>query len=889
MVVATSTLSFPDLKQYIRTCEGCSLTGKFGQCVPGHMASGFAEVMIVGEAPGYDEIVNSGRPFTGAAGKWLNELLSLAGLAGERVYFTNIVKHRPSISNDTPGPEEIDICTSLWLMEEIRYVRPKVIVPVGLTSIKWFLPDAPSVGQSHRIPRHISLEGYGDVDIFPTYHPAASLHRPALRKTLQDDYKALGAFLRGEIEALEPSAPPVEGYFETTDTEWLAGYLKEAGTFALDTESDQWGFWGLSVSTKEGEGIVVRRGADFSPLIRMIEEGDVEVWMHNAYYDLGILNDVGFSFDNCTLGCTMVASYLLGEEFQGLKALAYRKLGINMTRYEDLVGHYGQGRALEYLEKASLFEYERLPEFYTIEPDKKNHGIPAWKAHRPQAIEKSIARLVKDITEKEADPFERWKGWDKPIKSAIEEKVGEAFPQPGISDVPDLETAIGYASSDADMTLRLKDLMVPEMASWGVEWLFWNIDMPIVPILVEMSRVGIKVDLDYFRELQTEFQRRIEEVEQRVWDAVGGPVNLGSPPQKIWLLEKILGLALSPGRGKTAVPSTNSDSLKPHKGHPVVDDILEYQRLVKMKNTYVDPYFDLVDEDSRIHTTWKNTRVKSGRLSAADPPVQTISKKGEGRRIRSGFIAADDEDGTSMILLMCDASQVEMRMMAIDAKCTSMLEAFQNGEDIHGATMRDMWGITKDNVSPHEYEDKRTAAKAIGFGIIFGISGFGLSENEELDITPEAGDEYIQQWLDARPEVRAKMQERREFVLEHGYIREFFGRIIWVPEVYASRARDIEHGVRTAINTPTQGVAANFIKLGMAKVDRALKEGGYRARILLQVHDELILEVPEDELFEVARMVIDEMSHAWDFGIPTPIEAKIGADWGETEPFEVAA
>ena len=888
MVVAASTLSFPDLKQYIRTCEGCSLTGKFGQCVPGHMASGSAEVMVVGEAPGYDEIVNSGRPFTGAAGKWLNELLQLAGLAGEQVYFTNIVKHRPSISNDTPGPEEIDVCTSLWLMEEIRYVQPKVIVPVGATAIRWFLPDVTSVSQAHRIPRKVNLDGYGEVDIFPTYHPAASLHRPALRKTLQEDYKALGSFLKGDLEALEPSAPRTEGYFETTDTEWLAGYLKEAGTFAIDTESDQWGFWGLSVSTKEGEGIVVRKDADLTPLIKMVEEGGVVVVIHNAMYDLGVLNAIGFCFDNCTLFDTMVASYLLGVEEQGLKPLAYRRLGVSMTRYDDLVGHYGQGRALEYLERASQFEYERLPEFFTIEPDKKNHNIPAWKSHRPQAIEKSIAGLTKAVTEKGADPFDRWKNWDKPLREAIEGKVGETFPQPGISDVPNLDTAVDYAACDADLTLQLKNVFEPEMIAWGVDWLFWNVDMPVVPILVEMSKVGIKVDLEYFRGLQIEFQRRIEEIEQRVWDAIGGPINLGSPPQKVWLLEKVLGLALSPGKGKTAAPSTNSDSLKPHKGHPVVDDILEYQRLVKMKGTYVDSYLELADENGRIHTTFKNTRVKSGRFSSADPNAQNVSKRGEGKRIRKGFIADDDEYGVPMTLLAIDYSQIEMRMMAVDSGCVSMLEAFKRNEDIHGATMRDLWNITEENTPPNVYEDKRTAIKAVGFGIIYGISGYGLADNDEMDITPEEGDDLIREWLDARPEVRAKMQERREFVLEHGYIREFFGRIIWVPEVYASRAKDIEHGVRTAINTPTQGVAANLIKIAMALVDEALKDGGYRTRVLLQVHDELIFEVPEDELFEVTKLLMDVMSHAWDFGIPTPVEAEIGPSWGDMNKFLVA-
>ena len=200
-----------------------------------------------------------------------------------------------------------------------------MIVPVGRSAIRVFLPDVTTVAQAHRIPRTVVIEGYGEVVVFPTYHPAASLHNPFLRKAVQDDFRALGSLLRGELESVELGPPPKEGYYETRDTSWLAEYLKRAGTFSLDTESDQWGFWGLSVSTKEGEGIVVRRGADLEPLKHLMGDNpDLLLVGQNLYYDLQVLAGIGIE-PKCRLWDTMIAAYLLGEESQGLKEMAYQR------------------------------------------------------------------------------------------------------------------------------------------------------------------------------------------------------------------------------------------------------------------------------------------------------------------------------------------------------------------------------------------------------------------------------------------------------------------------------------------------------------------------------------------------------------------------------------
>lgn len=241
-----------------------------------------------------------------------------------------------------------------------------------------------------------------------------------------------------------------------------------------------------------------------------------------------------------------------------------------------------------------------------------------------------------------------------------------------------------------------------------------------------------------------------------------------------------------------------------------------------------------------------------------------------------------------MLLVSFDYSQLEMRLMAIDAGCVSMLRAFEAGEDIHGDTMYAIWGIRKGDLPEHEWDAKRTIAKNLGFGIIYGVSAYGFHRQNRSTSVEEA-DQYIQQWLAARPEVRDKMEERGRAALEEGSITDVFGRVVWVPEVYVDDKKVREEGVRTAINSPTQGAAATLIKMAMidigsgglaARVEGELRARGLETRMLLQVHDELIFEVPVGELSKVVPLIKDLMAHAWEFPIPMPVEAKGGMRWG---------
>lgn len=947
----------------VRGCEACSLAGRFGPCVPGNIASRpeHVRVMVVGEACGETEMTE-GIPFAGKAGRKLNEMIRGAGLARANVYVTNVVKQRPSANNDTPKPEHIKVCGPMWLEEEIRSVRPDVVVPMGATAVKYFLPDVTSMSQAHRIPRTVVMEGVGPVTVFPIYHPAAALHNPGLVKALQEDFKGLGELLEGRLVNKEPGPPDSEGYFETTDTVWLAEYLREAGVFSLDTETDEDGFWGLSVSTREGEGIVVRRGSDLEPLKSLMLDEDLLIVGHNWQYDLQVLWRMGFEI-RAKLADTMVAAYLIGADGQGLKDLAYRRLGVVMTRYEELIGvQYGKERALRYLEEAGNRVYERLPAEEKVEKEElekswkvvkvengrwgvcNEHGdmvgdafrtgkkgyrvevggvevgtaestsgvkrllmqylgvynrdVYVRKTHTPQPIEKSLVRLVGDVSERGANPFERWAGWDKDMRDAIERVMGRRFPRPGISDVPDVQVAIRYSAADADMTLSLFHDLLPEMEKWGVDWLFWNVEMPLVPILAQMTRTGITVDVPYLLDLQAELKGRAMEL-QDVIEGIIGPFNPNSNDMIAWWLWKCgFELLKMTNSGK---PQVNDDVLdEAIKEHiPAIKEIKDFKALTKLRSTYIDAYLEIRDEQCRIHTTFKQTRVLSGRLSSADPNLQNVSKKGEGRRIRAAFVPFVDESGESWVLLSCDMSQIEMRIMAVDAQCRSMLEAFRDGKDIHGATMWDMWKIKKGDVSPEVWEDKRTLAKSLGFGIIFGITGDGLSRqnppvydeygNQVGGLTPGQGDMYIGQWLDARPEVRTQMQKRREEVLMNGYVRDMFGRVAWVPVVYSDNRWEREEGIRTSINVPVQGAAASLLKLAMIAIHKRMREKAALSRMLLQVHDELIFEVPVRELDWMLQMVTYEMGHAWDVGIPTPAEAKMGMRWGELEDVKVKA
>ena len=870
----TSNGAVPNPFLGIRNCKACSLAGKFGRCVPPSIDRPIREIKIlaIGEGPGYEES-KIGRPFVGAAGREFDRMLNRAGLSRDQVAVTNIVKMRPSLNDDDPPPEAISICTERWLKKELAIINPKLVIAIGSVAVKWFFPDVSGVIQAHRLPREASIPGVWEGIVFPVFHTAAALHQPNLIKEVRDDFTALGEFLKGKLPVHNPKPPNTSDYWECRDTEWLADRIMEAGCVSLDTESDENGFWCLSVSTRDGEGIVVRKTSPLGPLKEVLESGKVMVVMQNAYYDLKVLRQVGIRIPRGCIFDAMISGWLLGEQSRGLKEMSYRRLGIAMTRYEELVGHYGQGRAMEYLEKAAELGYPDVPEEEALEWDAKK-GEPVRKWHKGRPVAARVKLLLADVEKKGVDPFERWKGWSAWLRGAVEEGMGRKFPTPGISDVPNLQDAINYAAADADMTRRLKYVLEAEMQKWGLSHIFWSMEMPLVPDLVGMTEEGIKVDLDYLRVLQVEFQGRIDAILQKTWGEAGCEFNPGSPKQTAWVL-KNRGIRLGRVSKKTGEASTSDKALERYAKDPVVAGILEYRRLVKLKGTYVDSYLETADGDGRVHTQWRQTGTVTGRLSSAEENLQNVPKGGEGLRIRDAFVARDAD----WVLFAVDYSQLEMKVMAWDSGCQSMIQAFQNGDDIHGKTMLDMWGITKDNTSPGEYSDKRTLAKNLNFGIIYGVTPIGFHVQNRNISVPDSK-KYIEAWFAARPEVAQRMDERRRQVYRDGYVTDGWGRVRWVPGIYSDVDEVRERSVRETINSPIQGYAAGLIKKAMVSISKRLGPEGFRAKMLLQVHDELVFECPRDEVRRLFELVKREMESAADIGVPLTVNAKSGDRWG---------
>ena len=455
------------------------------------------------------------------------------------------------------------------------------------------------------------------------------------------------------------------------------------------------------------------------------------------------------------------------------------------------------------------------------------------------------------------------------------EIAGSGRNQITFDQVP-LDKARDYAAEDADVTFRLWRLLKPRLPLEGVTSVYETMERPLVPVLLDMEQTGIKVDREHLRRLSNDFAQRIDALEQEIHKLAGRPFTIGSPKQLGEVLFDEMGLDGGGRKGKSGAYSTGADILEmlAAQGHELPGKVLDWRQLTKLKSTYTDALQQQINaETGRVHTCFSQAVASTGRLSSNDPNLQNIPiRTEEGRRIREAFVA---ESGYK--LLSVDYSQIELRLTAHIAEVPALREAFEQGLDIHAMTASQVFGVPLENMDPAT----RRRAKAINFGIIYGISPFGLAQN--LGITQGEARAYIQAYFERFPGIRDYMDRMKALGKERGYVESLFGRKVHVPALREKNPARRAFGERAAINAPIQGTAADIIKRAMIRVAPALQRNGLSARLLLQVHDELLFEVAENELAETQALVREIMEKACapvvELSVPLVAEAGVGDTW----------
>jgi len=487
--------------------------------------------------------------------------------------------------------------------------------------------------------------------------------------------------------------------------------------------------------------------------------------------------------------------------------------------------------------------FDTLLASYLLDPDRPSHGL------------KTLARERLGI-----------------VMTAIEELIGRGAKQGSMADV-EVERVAPYACADADVALQLTHLLERELREKGLHDVFTRIEMPLMGLLNRMEMTGVRIDKKHFASVSAELGGRLETIAREIYELAGKSFNVSSPKQVARILFDEQGL--TPTRsGKTGY-STDVGVLEQlsRQGHALPRKILDYRQLEKLKSTYADTLPQMVNpRTGRIHTSYNQAVAATGRLSSSEPNLQNIPiRTPEGRLIRRGFIPLED----GHVLLAADYSQIELRVLAHVTRDPSLVEAFRSGRDVHRQTASLVFGCALEDVTPQ----MRDQAKVVNFGIIYGMSAHGLAE--QLEISRTQARQFIDDYFAAYPRVKEWTGEIVASARETGFVTTLAGRRRWIANI-ASRNQGLRSAAeRVAINSPIQGTAADLIKIAMIAVDKRLAAAGARAQMIMQVHDELIFDLPPDEVESVRRVVCEEMENAMTLAVPLKVDVKVGENWEE--------
>jgi DNA polymerase-1 len=460
----------------------------------------------------------------------------------------------------------------------------------------------------------------------------------------------------------------------------------------------------------------------------------------------------------------------------------------------------------------------------------------------------------------------KWLGREMTPLTDLTGTGAKAIPMPQV----DIERLADYSCSDADVACQLSATFREELERQELWSLFADVEMPLVPVLMHMERSGILLDVDLLKKMSAELGEQLKMLEGEIYRLAGQEFNINSTQQLATILYDKMGL---PGGKKRSTAADVLEALR-SDAFPIVGNILDYRQLTKLKSTYVDALPALVNpKTGRVHTSFNQTRTTTGRLSSSDPNLQNIPIRDErGRQIREAFVAAP-----GCLLLAADYSQIDLRALAHLSQDEALLEAFRRDEDIHSATAAQLFGVERPQVT----SDMRRLAKTVNFGVIYGMSEFGLEQATELS-REEAG-KFIHAYFDKHPGVTAFLEQTREQARKMGFVQTILGRKRLIPEIKSQNRILREAAERMAINMPVQGTSADIIKKAMVGIYRVMLERKLKSKMLLQVHDELVFEVPEAELEEMRSIVCDLMVNAIKLSIPLKVDVKTGRNWGEME------
>ncbi|WP_370173895.1 DNA polymerase I [Leeuwenhoekiella palythoae] len=455
---------------------------------------------------------------------------------------------------------------------------------------------------------------------------------------------------------------------------------------------------------------------------------------------------------------------------------------------------------------------------------------------------------------------------------SIEELIGKKGKnQKSMADVP-VDQQTEYAVEDADVTLQLKEHFQKELGEANTQKLFDDIEIPLVQVLADMELEGINLDQEFLGSLSEALNNDITSLEKSIYEEAGEEFNIGSPKQLGEILFDKLKLVDKPKKTRTGQYSTAEDVLSYlAPDHEIVQHVLDYRGLSKLKSTYVDALPAQVNaKTGRVHTDYMQTVAATGRLSSNNPNLQNIPIRTErGRQVRKAFVPRNED----YVLLAADYSQIELRIIAALSQEETMMKAFQEGEDIHASTAAKVFNVPIDEVT----REQRSNAKTVNFGIIYGVSAFGLSN--QTDLTRSESKELIDTYYKTYPKLRNYMSEQVDFARENGYVSTVLGRRRYLKDINSSNAVVRGAAERNAVNAPIQGSAADIIKIAMIKIHQKLKDKGLKTKMLLQVHDELVFDVYKSELDEVQELIKSEMENAFKLDVPLDVEVGLGDNW----------
>lgn len=850
-----------------------------------------AQIMLIGERPGEEEAYNvPPRPFIGLAGKYLDIFLANAGIARSNVYLTNLVKTFSAYGK--PTNDEINRDHDI-LAEELIAVRPVVVGLLGTFAVESVLGwERANLERTHGIP--VSMQGTDSTGRFvrtaeraiylPMLHPAGVIYDSSVMPHCQTDFDRLAQLVEeynetGKIETVVDKWAGRERYVVHPKSRVYEVRLD----CAIDTEGWRKRPWCATFSSGYGLATLTYPGT-------RVQVNSELVYLHNSLHDLGVLRELGIVLGDDQFRDTMVWAYLLAIEPQGLKDLAWRKLGMEMMSYDEVIGDADRNVALEYLEGVAAGEWKGIEPFVLIERDKKT-GEWGPKIHKPNSIGQRVQRILADVasgkTKKDGTPInprERWGNIDDFVKQEVVEILGD-MPEATLDDVP-RGIAEVYACRDADATRRLGPILQSKIIEMKLEEVS-EIDHGVIPMVDRMQEVGWQLaPASFWDALGEKCQSIMDDAQNEIEMETGSRINPDSGDQVAALLYDQLGIR--PDRltdtGKRG--ATNDKALEAIASKsPVVDYVFDYREASKVKSSFVAPLRKHTQSgDGRYRYGLRITRVSSGRLAGVGKPnLLAIPVRTDlGKEVRAGFVAAEGK-----CIGDWDLNQIEMREMADQSRDEGLVRIFVDGKiDVHTDTAANMFGIPYNQIDPdgpHRY-----AAKRVGFGVITGITEYGLVDQMALarakrpDGQPWTVDDcanMINAWFDVRPGVRLYMEQCRDEARATGMVRDKWGRIRYLPGVWSPQKHVRGEAERQShsfkISSSAQGVLKRALKQIWINV---CKVGWLETEPLIQVHDEFVAEVPDDELRKtvVNDLVVGYLTQTTKYSSGIPVKAKGG-------------